>query len=261
MFSAYEFTFAGESSADYGLLIYGFNGKDQEDVSYANKASIIESRTIGRVQPIHIGVNYHEDPLEFTLVFGSMEPLNRYRMQEIALWLTGHQDYQWLSIDQPDLNEVQFRCLVSELTPLSLSWVPYAFEATIICDCPYAYGYPFSETYQIKGEESILFCNDSSVREYLKPDLTIAITDGATDFSIRNLDDNEREFKFTEIPSSSKTIFVNNNAGLITSSDGINLYDKFNMNFFRLVRGDNRLLITGNGTVTISGRKLYNIGA
>ena len=33
----------------------------------------------------------------------------------------------------------------------------------------------------------------------------------------------------------------------------------FNLNFFRLVHGDNNIKVTGDGVLTISGRFLYNV--
>lgn len=206
-------------------------------------------------------MNYHEEPLEFNLVFGTDEPLDRFDLQEIQLWLTGYQDYQWLSFDQPDMEPYMFRCLVTELKPLTVGWVPHAFEATITCDCPYAYGHTFREEYAISGSKDVVFRNFSSVREYLRPELKITVNSGSTDFSIVNEDDNSREFKFTGLPAAGCEITINNEGGIITEKGGANLYDKFNMNFFRLVRGANHLKITGNATLTISGRMLYNVGA
>jgi len=172
VFNTYEFTFAGESSAMYGLMVYDFGGSGQSNVSFGNRASIAEARTNNRIQPIHFGVNYHTSPLEFKLVFGAQRALDRYELEDVSMWLTGHQDYQWLSIDQPDMDHVQFRCLITSLTPLAHGWLPVAFEATIQCDCPYAYGYPFERHYTISGNTSILFRNESSTREYIKPTLT-----------------------------------------------------------------------------------------
>lgn len=259
MFDAYEFTFDGESSYQYGLMIYDFDGTGQSAVSFGNKASITETRTINRIQPIHLGVNYHEDPLEFTLVFGSQEPIDRYEMENIALWLTGHQNYKWLSIDQCDLDNVQFRCLITDLQPLHHGWLPTAFEATVRCDCPYAYGYPFEETYTIDGTTTVLFRNDSSVREYIKPDLYFVPQSGTTEFSIVNLSDANRTFQITGIPSGAKVSVSNLNGIIQDETDGYNLYGGFNNTFFRLVHGDNELEITGSGALTISGRLLYNV--
>lgn len=261
MFNSYEFTFAGESSLMYGLMVYDFDGKGQSDVAFGNKASIIETRINNRIQPIHFGVNYHKTPLQFKLVFGAERPLDRYELEAISFWLTGYQDYQWLSIDQPDMQEYQFRCLITQLTPLSHGWLPVAFEATVVCDCPYAYGYEFADTYQISGETEILFRNDSSVREYIKPMITFIPNDDTSELIIVNHDDSDRTFSISGLPASSDvTITVDNANGIIQESTrSQNLYSGFNLNFFRFVHGDNNLTVTGDGTLTFSGRLLYNV--
>lgn len=258
LFNAYEFTFAGESSLMYGLMIYDFNGNGQNNVSFGNAASIVETRTNIRTRPIHFGVNYNKSPLQFKLVFGSTEPLDRYDMEVISLWLTGYQDYQWLSIEQPDLDHVQFKCLITQLTPLHHGWLPVAFEATVICDCPYAYGFPFEHHYQIADKTSVLFRNNSSVREYIQPILTYRTTGGG-DLRIINHSDGNREFSLHDIPAET-CVIINNDSGIIQETNfGYDLYDGFNLNFFRLVHGDNRLTIAGNGELTVSGRMLYNV--
>ena len=240
----------------FGLMIYDFGGTSQGDVAFGNKASIVETRINNRIQPIHFGVNYHSKPLEFKLVFGSEKPLDRFDLEQVSLWLTGHNDYEWLTIGQGDLDRVQYRCIITSLTPLTHGWLPVAFEANVLCDCPYAYSRRFSQSYTISGSKTILFRNDSSVREYLKPELTIAPT--SSSFKIVNHSDNDREFSFDGIPTGG-SITVDNNNGIITHSDGVNLYDKFNLNFFRLVNGANKLEVTGSGTLTIAGRFLYNV--
>ena len=237
MFNCYEFTFDGESSAMYGLMVYDIGGRGQSDVSFGNKASIVETRTNNRIQPIYFGTNYHSKPLEFKLVFGAERELDRYELEDIAYWLTGRKEYKWLSIGQQDMEQLQFRCMVTELTPISHGWLPVAFQATIQCDCPYAYSYPFEKQYTISGETTILFRNESSVREYLKPEISFAPASSTSALSLVNLDDDNREFKLTGIPSGA-SVFVNNSNGIIQElSSGYNLYDGFNLNFFRLVHG------------------------
>lgn len=260
MFDSYEFSFNGESSAMYGLMIYDVAGRGQGEVSFGNKASIVETRTTGRVQPLHFGVNYHETPLEFTLVFGAMQELDRFEMEDIARWLTGSNEYRWLSIDQPDMELMQFRCIVTQLTPIFNGWLPFAFEATIRCDCPYAYSYPFYKQYTINGTRSILFRNESSVNEYIRPLLTFSPSSGTTSISIVNKSDNNREFSIKNIPSGS-VVEVDNNNGIIQDISPYkrNLYGGFNLNFFRFVHGDNTINVSGSGTLTIEGRFLYNV--
>lgn len=245
----------------YGLMIYDLGGNGQNDVAFGNKASIVERRISNRIRPIHFGVKYHETPLQFKLVFGSERALDRYELEDISFWLTGHQDYQWLSIDQPDMELYQFRCLITELTPLTHGWLPVAFEATVVCDCPYAYGFEFEKQYQINGETSILFRNESSVREWIKPCISFDPSVGTSRLSIVNRSDNDREFLMQNIPTSDGiSISVDNSNGIIREKTyGYNLYDGFNLCFFRLVHGDNWLVVNGNGILTLSGRFLYNV--
>lgn len=258
MFNSYEFVFNGESSLTYGLMLYDFNGSGQNNVAFGNTASIVETRVNNSIYPIHFGVNYHSSPLQFKLIFGSMNPLDRYEIESISLWLTGHQDYCWLQICQPDLEHVQFRSIITQLTPITDGWLPYAFEATVICDCPYAYGFPFEYRYDIDKTANILFRNNSSVREYIKPTLTYTSNYNGV-LSIVNHNDNEREFRLANIPSST-CVIIDNDHGIIQETAGkTNLYSGFNLNFFRLVHGDNNLTISGNGTLIISGRLLYNV--
>ena len=210
-----------------------------------------------QIQPIHYGVDYHDDPLEFKLVFGCDHPLDRYDMQSISMWLTGYQNYQWLSIDQPDLDGISFRCLITELHPISIGWLPVAFEATVRCDCPYAYSFPIEQTWEINDGQSIVFVNESTVRDYLYPYLQIITSDQS--FKIINHSDNDRVMEFQNLPGGKITIDIDCARGIISGdNDGINLYECFNMNFFRLVPGDNVLEVIGSGEVSLSCRFMFN---
>lgn len=223
----------------------------------------METRVPRRVTPIHYGVRSHDKPLEFKLVFGSEQELDRFDLEDISMWLTGYQDYQWLTIGQPDLEHVAFRCIVKSLTPISNGWLPVAFEANIICDCPYAYGFPFEETWSVNGSAKILFRNVTSVREYLKPKMTIHIDAGhaGSSFILRNISDDGRELKFTDLPGTGLDIELDNDSGIMTSPGDFLPYDYCNLKFFRFVPGDNNIELEGYGTVKVSGRTYHNVGS
>lgn len=258
MFNSYEFVFDGESSLSYGLMLYDIGGDGQEDVAFGNRGSIIETRTNNRIQPLHFGVNYHGEPLKFKLVFGTDRPLDRYELEDISLWLTGHQEYKWLSIEQPDLGEVAFKCIITDLKPISYGWLNYAFEATVVCDCPYAYGEPFEKWYEVNGSLDILFRNDSTTREFLKPNIFFLTEEGG-ELSIVNHSDSDREVLVKNIPAASKVTMDCTNGIIQELSHDANLYKDFNLNFFRLVHGDNHLTVKGRGVLTIAGRFLHNV--
>lgn len=261
MYQSYEFIFAGMPSSMYGLMIYDIDNKSHSDNPFGNVANIIETRLQGRVRPLHHGVDYNEKPLSFSLIFGSDHELDRWQMQEVAHWLTGYQQYQWLSIEQPDLQHVQFRCLITELTPISVGWAPVAFEAEVTCDCPYAYGYEFEQTYSFTNGSTIQIFNDGTAREYCKPKLLIRPTTGCTRISITNTSDNNREFSIDGLPRTSVVYVDNDNCVIEEQISGYDLYEGFNDIFLRLVPGDNILTMSGSGTITFTGRYYYNTGA
>ena len=156
MFKSYEFTYAGMPASMFGMYIADMSSNKHSANSFGNKANLVETRLANRVAPIHYGVRYNDSPLSFTLIFGADHKLDRYEMQAVSKWLTGYQEYQWLSIDQPDMEHIQFRCLVQELTPIHLSWVPMAFEAKIICDCPYGYSWDLRRLMSIASRADLL---------------------------------------------------------------------------------------------------------
>ena len=261
MYKTYEFTFAGTSASMFGMFVYDIGSKQHGDNAFGNQANIVETRLPRRITPLHYGVRYHDKPLEFTLIFGADHELDRYQIQEISNWLTGYQNYQWLSIDQPDMSHIQFHCLVQSLTPISIKWVPVAFEAKIVCDCPYGYSYPFEEVITLSDTTDFCFYNDSTIRDVLKPDLKIELAPGCTNFSIANRTTGA-EVRFSDLPSGGIVIRMDNeNEVIYDSTETYDLYDYFNFQFFNLASGDNDLVLEGSGTVTISGRYLYNVGA
>lgn len=261
MYKSYEFTFAEIPASLYGMFVADIGGKKHSDNDFGNKANIVETRIANRITPLHYGVKYHDSPLSFTLIFGSESYMDRYQLQEVSNWLTGYQDYQWLSIDQPDMEHIQFRCLIQKLTPISVGWFPVAFEAQVVCDCSYGYGYPCEETYDITEKKKVRFYNDSTIRETIKPDIRIDLSSGCTEFAIKNRTTGS-VFELSGLPAGGITILVDNENGILTDENGeYDLYDHFNFGFFELASGDNELLFKGSGNVTINWRCLYNVGA
>lgn len=261
MFHAFDFTFAGESASNYGLFLCDLGSKQHGDHAFANQANILGARPGNRITPLHYGVRYHDQPLSFTLIFGSNQFLDRYQVQEIAKWLTGYQQYQWLSIDQPDMEHIQFRCLIQKLTPISVNWLPIIFEAKVVCDCPYAYGYPFEEKISFNGPTSYRFYNDSTIRENIGLDLRISLAAGCRDFSITN-QTTDTSLKLTGFPGGGLVIFVDHETCMMRDEHNeYDIYSFSNFGFLEFASGDNNLILDGIGEVTISGRCMYNVGA
>ena len=103
MYRTYEFTFADTPASLYGMFVADIGSNKHNNNDFGNQANIVETRIANRITPLHFGVRYHDQPLSFTLIFGSEQYMDRYQLQEVSNWLTGYQEYQWLSIDQPDM--------------------------------------------------------------------------------------------------------------------------------------------------------------
>lgn len=261
MFKSYDFTFGGTPASLYGMFVCDIGSKKHGDNEFANRANIVETRLPNRITPLHYGVRYHDEPLRFSLIFGSEEYMDRYQIQEVSKWLTGYQDYQWLSIDQPDMEHIQFHCLIESLMPISVRWLPVAFEAKVVCDCPYGYSYPFRKEFTAGQEKPSRFYNDSTINEPLRPEMKIEVAPGCVDFSVTN-QTTGTSVRFEGLPAGGVTILVDNENEIVWDAAGqYNLYDFFNFEFMEFSPGDNWLVIEGTGQITISGRYLYNVGA
>ena len=90
----------------------------------------------------------------------------------------------------------------------------------------------------------------------------IHLKGGESEFSICNKSDNGRTFQLSDLPPTGMDITVDTDTCVMSEATGeYNPYDYCNMNFFRLVPGDNELVIMGDGTLSISGRLFHNVSA
>lgn len=247
------FIFDDVACTEFGLMVYDFNSNSQDDVEF-QAGNVIEDRILRRYDSFMYGLDQNQS-LEYTLVFGANmyaldnnKSLDRYEVEAIASWLTGHQERKWLTIMQDDTESYRYKCVISNLKLITYGSMPWAFSCRVTCDSPFAYTFPEEFEYTISGSTTINFFNRSTYNGYFRPKVEITMSGG--DVEIENISDKNRIFKFSDVPAGDTiTIFLDNQNQIITSDIGLNLYPYFNMNFMRLVRGDNILKITGDCTI------------
>lgn len=259
------FSYDGIPCTEYDLMIYDVNNTVQSGGGFSSSVTITEDRLARGYSSIFYGTSQNK-PLTFTMVFGLINAraiedknLDRWDLEAVASWLTNANEYKDLVIEQDDMEMVKFKCIVTDLKIISWGNIPWAFSATIQCDSPFAYTFP--ETYTFSGgtTRNRIFSR-SSFKGFYYPVMEI-IRGGSGDIEIVNTSDNNRSFKLTNVPSGISRIYVDNQKGIIKDTvNGVNLYPYFNFNFLRLVRGDNYLNITGNGTVSIICEYPINVG-
>ena len=260
-----EFIFDGIPCSEFGLMVYHFGSNGQEDVSFQN-GELVEDRTPFRYDALTYGL-VQNTSLEYTLVFGAnMESIDanssidRYDVEAIAAWLTGHRTRKWLVIAQSDMQAFRYKCVISELKLITYGDLPWAFSCRVSCDSPFAYRMPDEYSYTVNGESTVRLFNRSSMNGYYRPNMVISIP-GGNSISIENLSDGGRTFSFSKLPgSSSLEIYIDNKNQVITNNMDLNLYPYFNMKFMRLVRGDNMLKIRGKATIKFVCEFPVNIG-
>lgn len=266
------FVFNDIPCEDFDLMLYDVDNNSQSAGNFASGVSIIEETLPSRYKPYFYGVKY-EKKLEFSIVFGVNQKridlekhLDRYELEAIASWLTGHNKYLWLEVEQEDLRYVRYHCMVTSLNIIEYGNIPWALKATVTCDSPYAYLYPQIFEYEVSGTQTFTFFNESSHNGYYMPKIEIerkaAIGSGlmSDQFIIENLSDNNRAFKFSNLSESIERINVDNENCIITNDQGLNLYPNFNYHFLRLVKGENKLKVRGDGILRLICEFPVNVG-
>ncbi len=273
-FTAKRFSFDRIPCEQYGLRIFDIDGNDNEAAPFTSTGSL-QTDVIPSIGRVFLYGRAYDTPLEFTLVFGidpcmadESDYLDRYDMDAIANWLTDHNTYKWLEIEQADMEMIRYHCVISDLTPIQISWLPWAFTATVTCDSPYAYMFPKKYVFDCTAGDStdISIVNLSTLRRLYYPKLRIYKENDETFVSITNTsvqpDSGGVEMAFNDLPSGAMEINIDNELGTVTTdADGVsNPYQYFNFQWLPLAKGRNNLTVSGRCVLTFECSFPVNYG-
>lgn len=280
MLTATSFIYDGISSEDFDLMIYyiGDPGVVEEDVW---SVEVEEERIPLRQDPFFYGINSN-NPTTRELTIGSKTYIDRETVEQILSWLTSHNGYKWLEIEQDDLSDWRYKAIFENIKMVNVNGMPFAFKCTLRLDSQFAYELPTQFSYDVQNgniimpsgdsTSSVTLENNSSFNGYLYPITTFQIPIGGS-ILIENITDNSRLFQLN-IPgeyvtndSNTKAIIIvdNKNQVITCNSDNANIPDLFvdeagNHYFFRLKQGENVLNFQGTGIVTIECEFLRKVG-
>lgn len=249
-----SFIFDGTSSEIYDLRIFDFNKSSPEDSPVGGNVNIYEEWLYRRDTPYYYG-RYYSSSLEFDFVIGSYSYIDGSTRNAIEKWLLGRSNYLPLKIVQDDIADIVFNAIITMSTHKYIGNLNYALSVHVKCDRPWGIYYPptLIRTYNDGvANETINYVNYSMYDGYNRPTITFTTGSLGGDFSIINNSDTSgsisgREFKFIDL-APNETITVDNDKGIITSTSGSLLMNRFNKNFFRMIRGVNSLTISGSVT-------------
>lgn len=270
-FDTCTFEYDGVSCEEYGLMYYEIDGNSQSDGVINEGFSPVSDHVARRFRPIHYGVE-KSDHMEFDMVFGSLEPLDRVDIGNIARWLTGRNYYAPLIIHQDDMYGIQYKVIFTDMQIIDIDGIPYAFSAHAICDGPFAYTEPLSQAFQCGSVLTTYFNNISNVPEMYAPDLRIELASGSN-FMLRNITTGETfSLEFDGANTEDITIYIGGDTKVLRfesndmSSLSLNLYRYMKLNgerhfvFPRFAQGENEIEITGDCTLHIDSEFPMQIG-
>ena len=260
------FIYDGIPCTEFGLRLYEINNTSSGDGSFSVPSEISEDRISNKYKSIFYGVTQNE-PLTFNMVFGADKDFiekntffDAWDRESISSWLSPVDGYKWLEIEQDDLENVRYKCIIKDLKMIEIGNLPIAFSCTVKCDSPFAYHYPVTYTYSCTGNTTILFRNLSSYRGFYYPKLKIKLN-GNNTIKIINHSNNDITFALEDMPQeNSLEIDIDNENGVITNNMDLNLYQYFNFEFFKLVYGDNQLEVIGNCQLEIECEFPISVG-
>lgn len=254
-----SFIFDGISGEEYGLRIANIGGFSQSKANFGGELTIHEDRINGRSTGLHYGATANKAlsfPISFT-VCNDNQHLDRYESAAVAGWLTGHTQYKRLCIEQPDMESITYRCLITKLEAQEVGGWTVGYTATVTCDGPYAYRHWADTVATCSGASAYLYRNMSNVNGYYRPIVEIECT--GTSLSIENVTDGS-VFVLEGMSDVDRTIHIDCLNQVITDSAGTNLYACASGRMPRFLRGDNQLNLTGNFVMKVNNEFPWNVG-
>lgn len=258
MFVADTFVFNGRSCDEFGLRLYSFESSTTNEFNAGAKIDILEDHIQKSIHPVFYGVD-RKDKLEYEMTFGSEVPLDRYDIDLISSWLTECNGYHYLDILQEDMSTFRYWCIISDVKNIDIGNIPFAFKCTVTCDSQFAYMIPQKYKYCVASSANVTIFNKSNISIGCHPSVVIT-TNGSSEISFTNQSDNNKTTKFTSLPSSGATITIDGERQIITCPDIENIYENFNGSFLNLVRGVNKIVISGACIVEITAEYPMKVG-
>lgn len=250
-FYAYDFIFDNIPSQTFDIKIMSLDSEGVIGGVGSSDVNIITQRVLRKSKPYYLG-RTQEPVLEFPLMFGSPNEIDAIDRDIISKWLFGRKGYKKLYILQDDLQGLYFNCFLTKPEPIYIGNINYAFQCTVVCDSPWAYGEP--RKYEItpsdvQEQNHFYFYNASSEDDYIYPKVTIW-TDGTSDMEnyrllrFQNLSESNRNTRYRKLLETD-IIEINNDLQTIKSnyySSSNSYMQYFNKNWLRLLPGRNHFV-------------------
>lgn len=251
-----HFSYAGQSSKEFGVIMCNFDNSSSS--SNDESSNLITTKTPFKETWDYL---YKEDaePLKYNITVAKEngECITSADQRLLKKWLCKNKR-NWLQIEQDDLLDVWYYCILINPTPINAGNETAGFQFEVICDCNHAWSHLFKKTYSTENGKSFNHFYISDYDDYiLYPTLKISpLSNG--NISITNLTTNTKVFIANCIKSEIITLDCKND--IFTSSENRVLLDYWNKGFLEFIDGNNKLVFEGSFKLDVSYRLPIRIG-
>lgn len=247
--SAKSFTFNGTSSSSFDVVLVSFDTTSNTDTY--KKDIIQDNITAYRHTTSVRGVKY-SSPIQLSVDIckENSDWFTEQEYSDLVRWLSTSSPklLSFSSCSNPNFNGVHFYAVCSSLTRFenygNVAGLQLIFDTT----APYAYSDDDDIETQCTTSTTLTVNNTSDEEDDYYPVVTIKSLDNQ-DVSIVNSTDDNRSMTVTMVKD--QTIIFNYDDGTCIDNTGIFKLDDFNLNWLRLIPGNNQLMVIGNCEVTI----------
>jgi len=246
-----SFTYDGITSASMGIYLVK-KDSDMFPVPY------FPSRTIQEDYPSRATAPYFYrtqlEPQSFTLTFAPISgQFTSTILYNVAKWLFKGTHRPFIPDD--NTNKIYYCLAVSKTDFITNGLNEGYIDVEFRCKHPYAFKPTVTEVYdyRVTLPSSVVLTNNSNVFDYYYPEVTFTLPSGVTSLTLTNVTDGNRATTFTGL-NAGETIYMNNEKKQIISDTGLYRLGTFNMNWFRLLQGDNTITVSQKCYITI----IYN---
>lgn len=260
-FWAKSFVFDNVPSETFGLFIISEGAAGVLQNTGSSSVNLYTQEIYRRPKPYLFGTQ-QTPTLSFDLIFASLTPLSAYEQQAVQKWLFGYNTYKTLQIMQCDMDDIYFNCILNEPTVTTVGNFAYEIKCTVICDAPWAWEYPKTQTFgPFNVEGTFNFDNTSDDNYYMFPTMTVTLSDHSNSFQIINTTDNSSTCTFTGL-SPSEVLTINSDKYIISSSTGLLRVANMSGILPRMVPGYNNFQVNGTiNSIVISYQNARKVSA
>jgi len=248
-FFAESFIFDGVPSETFNVHITNLGDGGDAYTTGSNSVDIVTQSIFNRAVPYFYGAS-QVSGLSFPCAITSPDEIVADESRFISNWLFGQMTYKKLQIVQDDMLGSYFNCFLNNPQTLRIGNKIHGYQFEVVCDAPWAWAFEktLTKTYTDAWvSDEMAFINTSDNNDYVYPELVITHGSLSGDITIMNATDDHREFILTGL-TSGEVITMDNDRGIISSSEGLLRMDNFNKNWFRLLPGYNSLHFYGRIT-------------